>query len=352
MKNKKISNSIFIMAILFFAISIFFVSCSNPGPKKEIIDLDNVKSIKSITMKKELNRVDTGVSFIPQIHDICQGFNGTYYVDDIHTNRILQFSKDDELLNIIGRQGEGPGEFIDPSCMKYYDNGEAGKLYVLDNGGTRLQMFDVNGKYTDTKSKIEISAQFFDIDNDGNIIVPMRTDIEYLLTKFSPTGEVLQKIIPIDKNDELLFKDEIKVFQRFGEVVYDKKNNLYWIFFTFSPDIRIYNSNGDLIKEIQFASKSIDTIKQRAEERQKNLDPRVQIRHAFQRNAKLLPNGNIYVYLPGIANIELNYKNNNIHVTKYETKDLTDKIEKDYILSFINGKYYGYGYMFKSFFRE
>jgi hypothetical protein len=72
----------------------------------------------------------------------------------------------------------------------------------------------------------------------------------------------------------------------------------------------------------------------------------------FQKSIILLPNGNIYVCLPSIANLEINYKKNNIHITKYEVKDQQGVIEENYVLSFINGKYYGYGYRFQSFFCE
>jgi hypothetical protein len=302
-------------------------------------------------MIKELNTA-TDSSFIRMVTDICQGPNGTYYVNDQRNNRIVQFLEDDELLNIIGRQGEGPGEFIIPNCIKYYDNWEYSRLYVLDNNGTRLQMFGANGKYLDNRNRIDISAYFFDIDNDGNIIASMRTDIDYLLTKFSPTGEMLEKLIPINKNDPLLFKDEKK---QLTEVIYDKKNDLYWLFFSTSPSMRIYNSKGDLIKEIKFVSKSIDKVYKDNEEKMKQYSTsRIKIISIpiFHSNAKLLPNGNIYVCLPAIANIELRYENGKINITKYDIKGLEDKIAEDYTLSLINDKYYGFALKYDEFYRS
>jgi hypothetical protein len=214
------------------------------------INLDMIESVKSIVMKKELN-TEVNDSFVPLIGDICQGPNGTYYVVDERNSRVLQFSKNDKLLNVIGKRGEEAGEFIIPRCIKYYENGNDSRLYVLDNNGTRLQMFKSNGEYL---NKIELSTDIFNIDNNGNIIALMRNDTNYLFTKLSPAGKILQRLIPINKNDELLFRYETKLP---AEVVYDKKNNLYWVFFSASPDIRIYNGKGNLVKEINLISESI-----------------------------------------------------------------------------------------------
>jgi hypothetical protein len=345
MKNK-ISSPIVIMVMAFFVTGTFFIFFVYSQFVNVTINLDTVKSKKNIVMKKELDK-ETSDNFISLVRDICQGPNNTYYLNDANNHRIVQFTKDDKLLNSIGRWGERPGEFITPHCIKYYDNGKSSRLYVLDNNGTRLQMFDANGKYVENKRGIDISADFFDIDNDGNIIVPMRTDIEYFITKFSPTGEVLEKLILIDKNDPLLFKDEKK---QLSEVIYDKKNDIYWLFFTTSPNIRIYNSKGDLVKEIKFVNESINKVYKDTEEIMKQYAGQVRMTQIFQRNVKLLPNGTIYVCLPFIINLELSYKNDNIHITKYEVKDIEGKITEDYTLSLINGKYYGF--TFTSFFRE
>jgi hypothetical protein len=61
------------------------------------------------------------------------------YIADSGNDRVLVFDFDGKLQTIIGRTGQGPGEFSNPTGM---DVLEDGALAVADNRNNRIQLFD------------------------------------------------------------------------------------------------------------------------------------------------------------------------------------------------------------------
>ena len=60
---------------------------------------------------------------------------------DTHAHDIKVFSDDGKLLKVIGKRGEGDGEFNFPTHMTF----AADKLYVTDTLNSRVQIFDPDG---------------------------------------------------------------------------------------------------------------------------------------------------------------------------------------------------------------
>lgn len=67
---------------------------------------------------------------------------GRIYVSDTHAHDVKVFNDDGRLLEVIGRRGEGDGEFNFPTHLSFGGD----KLYVSDSMNARVQIFDAQGK--------------------------------------------------------------------------------------------------------------------------------------------------------------------------------------------------------------
>ena len=76
---------------------------------------------------------------------IAIGPDDSIYVVDQGHNRIAKFSSNGEVLATWGRQGNGDGEFNDPTSVAV--DSATNKIYVADPLNKRIQIFDLNGKF-------------------------------------------------------------------------------------------------------------------------------------------------------------------------------------------------------------
>lgn len=67
---------------------------------------------------------------------------GRIYVADTHAHDVKVFGDDGALIEVIGRRGEGEGEFNFPTHLAF----GAGRLYVSDSMNARVAIFDQSGK--------------------------------------------------------------------------------------------------------------------------------------------------------------------------------------------------------------
>lgn len=73
------------------------------------------------------------------------------YVTDSGNNRVLAFDFDGKLLDILGKKGQGPGEFLNPTGLFALDDS---RLAVADFNNNRIQIFDRSGNlWLSTKAK-------------------------------------------------------------------------------------------------------------------------------------------------------------------------------------------------------
>jgi hypothetical protein len=66
------------------------------------------------------------------------------YIADSGNDRVLVFDFDGKLLKIIGRKGQGPGEFANPTGLDVLQDG---LLAVADNQNNRIQLFDKSWEF-------------------------------------------------------------------------------------------------------------------------------------------------------------------------------------------------------------
>ena len=76
--------------------------------------------------------------------DITFGPNGRLFISDGYGNaRILEYSADGKRVKVWGSAGTGPGQFQIPHGIATQGN----TLYVADRGNSRVQRFDLDGRY-------------------------------------------------------------------------------------------------------------------------------------------------------------------------------------------------------------
>jgi DNA-binding beta-propeller fold protein YncE len=76
--------------------------------------------------------------------DITFGPNGRLFISDGYGNaRILEYAADGKRVKVWGSAGTAPGQFQIPHGIAY----EGKTLYVADRGNSRVQRFDLDGKY-------------------------------------------------------------------------------------------------------------------------------------------------------------------------------------------------------------
>ncbi len=65
-----------------------------------------------------------------RVRDIAADPQGNIYVDDMSNGRVQVFDPQGAFLRTIGRPGQGPGEFENPTLIRF--GGREGRLHVMD----------------------------------------------------------------------------------------------------------------------------------------------------------------------------------------------------------------------------
>ncbi len=125
------------------------------------------------------------------------------YVVDLGNHRIVAFDFDGKFVRIIGKEGQGPGEFSRPSGAFVTSDS---RLAVADYGNNRIQVFDKTGKFlssTNTKEVrvadlMVIDELFFTIPTFGasgfNIDMGSDADSQPLVVVLDTKGDVVREI--------------------------------------------------------------------------------------------------------------------------------------------------------------
>ena len=104
------------------------------GAKYILNPAEPMESPKTIQLE-ELWRVggdtDNEDEFFGVISQILIDERGDVYILDMQLNQVGVYSEDGEFLRVVGREGEGPGEFRNPSGMFFTPSGEIGVIQTM-----------------------------------------------------------------------------------------------------------------------------------------------------------------------------------------------------------------------------
>ncbi len=108
--------------------------------------LKEIYSTGSVAFQAETTIDESGLpegEFFEGIVDIGFDGAGNIYLCDIRACNVKKFSPEGKFLKIIGRKGQGPGEFNMPSQIAVTSN----RLFIYDMGNRRLCAMTTDGEY-------------------------------------------------------------------------------------------------------------------------------------------------------------------------------------------------------------
>ena len=118
------------------------------------VDAGSSTILKFTAQGRKLQQIDVGEMAVGEkcavppalcgTTDITFGPNGRLFVSDGYGNaRILEYTAEGRRVKAWGSAGTGPGQFNIPHGIAYQEN----TLYVADRGNSRVQRFDLDGRY-------------------------------------------------------------------------------------------------------------------------------------------------------------------------------------------------------------
>jgi len=174
---------------------------------------------------------------------IKEGAEGTFYVCDFSANQIFKFSEDGSYIKTIGNFGQGPGEFIKPNGLYYFN----GKLVISEKGNMRVNIFDNEDRF----------LRSFKI---ANVPVSIMCDDSLLYSGVVKRTKNYKKVISI-------FNQNGKIIKKFGELQFPNNwlanlsemliyNNQIYELNEFVPRVRVFSKEGVLEKKIELNNKA------------------------------------------------------------------------------------------------
>jgi hypothetical protein len=125
-------SNIYSSCIFFLILSIFIVSCSSKDISVNKKEVDEV----SVFLKPDSSHVLAEPSSIKAVP-------GGILVYDLGTHQIYHFSSDGDRLLCFGRQGKGPGEYLNVNGMWKFKN----EYLIYDRQNQKLIAYDLEGNH-------------------------------------------------------------------------------------------------------------------------------------------------------------------------------------------------------------
>ncbi len=125
-----------------------------------------------------IGALDERVSF-GSVRDILVTGSGYYVADGLHP-RIVLLDRQLNVKGIIGREGQGPGEWSSPSRLA----GDEGRIIVMDGGAGRLQHLTPSGDFISV-APLPGNARSLDYHSERGLVVASDAYPDYYLVRMS-----------------------------------------------------------------------------------------------------------------------------------------------------------------------
>lgn len=131
----------------------------------------------------------SGIDFAP---------DGRFLIGDASERNVKLFASDGTLLRVIGRSGQGPGEFISPRNPRF---GPDGRIHVADAQTARVQVFTPEGDLEKLVTNPDIlRIDGFEIRPDHGYVVLVPSDLyAEVLIQTDWEGVVTSRALPIGR---------------------------------------------------------------------------------------------------------------------------------------------------------
>jgi len=192
---------------------------------------------KKVVLKEVLSIGGEEKDILFQWAGVTTDLSNNIYLTDSIDYSIKKFKEDGTLLKKAGRRGQGPGEFLAPRLIKYFDR----FLYVTDQNKPGIQVFDEELNY---KESIPLRVPVFDFKVLSKNLIAVSTLIPNESSKciffYDEKGNLKDKIEYLKLENESLSMLSIVKFE------IDDKNDLY-IIYTFQDKIEKFDGKGKKI---------------------------------------------------------------------------------------------------------
>ncbi|WP_103665638.1 6-bladed beta-propeller [Gracilimonas amylolytica] len=198
-----------------FLIAFTFIHCSQQKPKHvyeipdhdsfEYISIDSWSGIRNDTTLVELwydSKKDDGV-ILSMVTDIMETSNGTYWVTDVTTGKLLEFDISGGFIRELFRKGRGPSEVIRPVSLGKTLNKNEETIYIIDTDQQMILVSDLNGNEKSRYHLKDLPNSFggnkLTVLNENEFLWPTYRQ-DFVLSKRDSLGNVtenlIQRIVP------------------------------------------------------------------------------------------------------------------------------------------------------------
>ncbi|MDH5467898.1 MAG: 6-bladed beta-propeller [Candidatus Aminicenantes bacterium] len=380
------SGTSFIHIITFFSVLILFNACGQQTSARQrtIKEVDGVTIVMNpreplnpelrIIFEEDLTiGVEDGVENYMFGNQVFMNTDdeGNIYVTDWDRKSVRKYDPNGNFLQSIGRPGQGPGEFQDISEVRFDSEGN---IYLNDVKSQRISFLSKKGNYlkgvkfpTIFERVVINSRGFFIAMSVDNIELGKGKKWDYFYGLFDENFNLMaeflrlpQEVNTLSKKSEdsiaQVFADSLSgmAFQPYVNYVLDK-NDLIYFGYPENYEIRVYSSEGKLMKIIQRDFEPVEISERHKEYFEQsqseqflakipaNEEKRVfelvkypKYKPAYERFT-LMENGWIFVVVDSVrdgSNLVDVFNKDGEYLAQYETDVSTDW------LSFNNGKAY------------
>lgn len=188
-----------------FLIPIIMFACSRQNSVK-ISEINGVSYISNprVPISETLPEPELVISdhntnnyVFGEISDLIESPEGNLLVADMAAHNLKKFDYQGNFLEIIGTEGEGPGEFREPYRLGLFSDG---RIVVSDLGNQRFQVFSPDGVYLESRKLESDYPGKFLIDNQNMLIN------KSMMISFGNGEEADTSLIKVYDNDYRLLK--------------------------------------------------------------------------------------------------------------------------------------------------
>ena len=165
------------------------------------------------------------------------------FVSDQKSSIIYVFDYNGNYISQFGGAGSGPGEFLMPGSINYYDE----KLFINDIANGRLVIFDIEKDHFEYFFPNQIPREI--VVTDQNIFM------NHLLSSSQLNTNELDLLYSYDWEMNLItsFGEHLNFMEnmptRASTVHLEKYGSYLYVLFNYYPFLRVYDFDGQLVKE-------------------------------------------------------------------------------------------------------
>lgn len=203
-----------------------------------------------ITLQEEL-AIESGEDeaegdpILASVSTVATGPDGTLYIYDGRSHRIMKYDAQGNFLGAFGREGKGPGEFGTVLALAV---DREGRIIVSDGGNARFSIYDGDGNLLGSQP-ISLLRSARDIEEmpDGNFLVAgWHSENNRMLHIFSADlSRIEQSLAPLD---ELARSDDARIMDAYrsrpGTAAVLAGDRIAFAPTYYAGEILLYESNG------------------------------------------------------------------------------------------------------------